>query len=205
MDHPVARHAATSDASAGLDGSASQSAGSPRRAKTSFISRGRGATGILTVVAILVIAIIAVVFAWITGSMSSGALMPASHQSAVPDRPSSAGRSPASDRTSVTAATRSTGNSATQGSIRLTGLVESAKPFQAVAISGTHRAGPSTLLQVQRREQGRWVSFPLPTMTDRSGQFSTYVELSEPGLYWLRVLDPGSGATSDSFRLVIKV
>jgi hypothetical protein len=56
---------------------------------------------------------------------------------------------------------------------------------------------------VQRREEGRWVNFPIPTRTDRLGQFSAYVELGRPGRYPLRVLDPDSGAKSKTFVLVI--
>ena len=48
------------------------------------------------------------------------------------------------------------------------------------------------------------MAFPLPTKTDQSGQFSTYVELGEQGSYQLRVLHPNSGATSKTFVLVIK-
>jgi hypothetical protein len=80
----------------------------------------------------------------------------------------------------------------------------SAKPFQTVRIQGTYRGGADTLLQVERWEGGRWLAFPLPTKTDQSGQFTTYVELGQPGRYRLRVLDPGSGVTSKPFVLVIK-
>jgi hypothetical protein len=48
-----------------------------------------------------------------------------------------------------------------------------------------------------------WLDFPLPTKTDQSGQFTTYVELEQPGRYWLRVVDPSSAVTSKPFVLVI--
>jgi hypothetical protein len=60
------------------------------------------------------------------------------------------------------------------------------------------------LLRVQRWEGGRWLAFPLPTRTDQSGQFTTYVEFGQPGRYRLRVLEPNSGVTSKPFVLVIK-
>jgi hypothetical protein len=59
-------------------------------------------------------------------------------------------------------------------------------------------------LQVQRWEGGEWLSFPLPTKTDQSGQFTAFVELGQPGRYRLRVLDPDSGVRSKTFVLVIR-
>jgi hypothetical protein len=56
---------------------------------------------------------------------------------------------------------------------------------------------------VQRWEGGGWLAFPLPTKTDKSGQFTAFVEFGQPGRYRLRVLDPDSGVTSETFVLVI--
>jgi hypothetical protein len=80
----------------------------------------------------------------------------------------------------------------------------SAKPFQTVPIRGMYHGGTDTFVRVQRWERARWRAFPLEAKTDRSGQFTAYVELGEPGLYWLRVLDPGSRVRSKPFLLVIK-
>jgi hypothetical protein len=92
-----------------------------------------------------------------------------------------------------------------QGSpIQLQRLPAPAGPFQAVPIRGTYRGGAEILLRVQREEEGVWVDFPTPSVTDASGKFSTYVELGQPGRYRLRVLDPASGITSATFVLLIK-
>jgi hypothetical protein len=56
---------------------------------------------------------------------------------------------------------------------------------------------------VQRWEGGGWLAFPVPTKTDRSGQFTAFIEFGQPGRYRLRVLDPGSGLTSKPFVVVI--
>jgi len=74
--------------------------------------------------------------------------------------------------------------------IQLKSVSYSAKPFQTVPIEGRY-AGPNgrTTLRVQRQHRNKWVSFPLPTVTDRSGNFNAYVELGEPGTYRLRVAD----------------
>jgi hypothetical protein len=87
-------------------------------------------------------------------------------------------------------------------SIQVEDVARSAKPFQAVRIQGTYRA--DTLLRVQRWEDGKWLAFPVPTKTDKSGRFTTYVQLDQPGQYRLRMLDPSSGMTSRTFLLVIE-
>jgi hypothetical protein len=126
------------------------------------------------------------------------------------------GRSPVvdplpSDRTSTTSSatariesTPQARSSAESMSIQVQQPVGPGKPFEAVQIDGTLEGGPKSLLQVQRRDRERWVSFPVPTMTDESGRFATHVEFDQRGQYWLRVLDPESGATSEPFLLVIK-
>ena len=81
---------------------------------------------------------------------------------------------------------------------------DSGNAFEIVRIRGTYPGEAGTFMQVQRREAGQWLSFPmLPAVTDQSGQFTAYIELA-PGRYRLRVLDPESGAKSQTFVLVIK-
>ena len=77
-------------------------------------------------------------------------------------------------------------------------------PFQTVRIEGVYRGGPDSFVEVQRWERRRWLTFPLRATTDQSGEFTAYVELGQPGLYWLRVVDPDSGLKSKQFLLVIK-
>ena len=108
---------------------------------------------------------------------------------------SSAGRSPASVLGS---------GSAEGETIQLKDVVDSARPFKTVRIQGRYRGGADTFLRVQRWEGGKWLAFPLPTKTDRSGRFTAYVEFGQPGRYRLRVLDPDSGVKSKPFVLVIK-
>ncbi len=97
----------------------------------------------------------------------------------------------------------STDTGRAESNIRLDALSDSASPMEAVRIQGRYRGGARTFLRVQRWEGGKWLYFPVPTKTDRSGQFTTYVELGQPGRYTLRVLDPDSGVTSEPFVLVI--
>jgi hypothetical protein len=88
--------------------------------------------------------------------------------------------------------------------ISVSGLADSARPYQTVPISGTYRGSSKAFLHVQRWEQGKWRAFPLPAKTDQSGQFTAYVELGQPSRYRLRVLHPDSGRTSEPFVLVIR-
>ena len=97
----------------------------------------------------------------------------------------------------------STDTGGEEPTIQLEDLADSARPFQTVRIEGTYRSGPDTFLQVQRWEGGQWLAFPLPAKTDKSGQFTTFVEFGQPGRYRLRVVDPDSGVTSKTFVLVI--
>jgi len=98
---------------------------------------------------------------------------------------------------------KSTGTGAASP-IQLRHLPESGTASETIRIKGRFRDGPDTFLRVQRWEGGKWLDFPLITKTDKSGRFTAYVELGGPGRYELRVLDPNSLVTSETFVLVIK-
>jgi hypothetical protein len=152
----------------------------------------------LTLLVLAVLVILNVVWLGYLLSRAPGdrAVESTSSQTATPGGlASSAGPSPTSDPRN---------GSAEEKTIRLDDLANSARPFQTVRIQGTYHGGANTFLRVQRWEKGKWLAFPIPTKTDQSGQFTTYVELGQPGRYRLRVLDPNSGVTSKPFVLVIK-
>jgi len=109
--------------------------------------------------------------------------------------------------TSTTTATadNNNGSGATnRRTIQLADSPDSAKPFQTVRIQGHYRGGADALVQVQHWESGKWLAFPIPAKTDRSGQFSAYVDLGQPSRYRLRVHDADSGVNSEPFVLVVK-
>ena len=122
-------------------------------------------------------------------------------ESAVPQSGVSSG---APSRASPSSAAAPRSGSAEGQTIQVEKVVDSARPFQTVRIQGTYRGGANTILRVQRWEAGKWVSSPIPTKTDQSGQFTTHVEFGPPGSYRLRVFDPDSGVVSRTFVLVIK-
>ena len=111
---------------------------------------------------------------------------------------------PAMTRSATPGPQSSSSGSAEQETIQLENSADSARPFQTVRIEGTYRGGADTSLRVQREEGGQWLAFPLPTRTDKSGQFTAYVELGQPGIYQVRVVDPDSNLTSKPSVLVIE-
>ena len=173
--------------------------------------RGLGKRRGVPVLVAALVTVIALATAWLTNEPTPSAVPTAVTQSSTPGRSSSsAGPSPASDpRPPTSTTTPGAGDSMGSGSaeretIQLEDSADSAKPFQTVPIRGTHRGGADTFLRVERWEGGKWVPFPLPAKTDKSGQFTAYVELGQPGRYRLRVLDPDSGVASKPSALVIK-
>jgi hypothetical protein len=158
----------------------------------------------LLVLAVLVILNVVWLGLLLTRAGGERAVESSSTQSATPGGPASdAGTTPTST-TTPSAGDNTGSSSAEEKTIQLEDSAGSASAFQPVRIQGTYRGGADTFLRVQRWEGGRWLDFPLPTKTDKSGQFIAYVELGQPGRYRLRVLDPDSGVTSKTFVLVIK-
>jgi len=175
-------------------------------------SRGRRRVAILALAALVVV--IASATAWlISEPASSGVPAPTTQQATPIGPPSSSSPSRVvvdpTPSTSTAPTTPGDGDHTPSSpvqekSIRLDDAAYSAQPFETVPIQGTYRGGADTLLRVQRWESGRWLTFPLPTTTDQSGQFTAYVELGRLGRHRLRMLDPDSGVTSRPMVLVIK-
>lgn len=86
--------------------------------------------------------------------------------------------------------------------IRLTASPTQADTYQRVNLTGTYQAPPGTSLQVQRKEGAAWVEFPT-SATVSGGQFSTYIETGRPGKNLFRMLDSGSGKTSNIVTIQI--
>ena len=174
--------------------------------------RWRGKRRILIpALAAALVTVIAPTAAWLSSEPAPSALPATIATSATAGPPSSsAGSSQASDSRPPTSTTTpdsgdNTGSgSAKQETIQLEDPAAAAKPFQTVQIQGRYRGGAGTSLRVQREEGGQWLTFPLPTKTDQSGQFTAYVELGKPGLYQVRVVDPDSNTTSKPSVLVIE-
>jgi hypothetical protein len=92
-----------------------------------------------------------------------------------------------------------------RGHIELTSWSSTARPFQTVRIQGSYPgAAPRTVLRVQHLERGRWLAFPLPTATDATGRFTTYVDLGERGRHLLRMADEQRHVVSAPVTVLIR-
>jgi serine/threonine protein kinase len=184
--------------------------GSPESDEDAPPSERRRRLGLLGLVAALV-TLIASATAWLVSEPASSgvpAAPPPSATSGVPS-PSAASSASASPRPATPSTTPGGGDvtgsdSSAEQVIRLEDPPRSAESFETIRIRGTYHGGPSTFLRVQRWENDSWRSFPLPTRTDESGNFTAHVELGQPGRYRLRLVDVDSGMTSEPFVLVIR-
>jgi hypothetical protein len=82
--------------------------------------------------------------------------------------------------------------------ITLRATDETVATLELVTLTGSYPgAPPGTELRVQRRDDGAWVDFPLPTVVHRSGRYIARVQLGGVGRYRLRVVAPLTGGRSN--------
>jgi hypothetical protein len=82
-------------------------------------------------------------------------------------------------------------------SIRLIARADTDKRYHALPLRGRYPdARRPVTLHVQERIKHRWVTYPLPAVTDTSGRFSTFVSLARLGLARVRVVDLRTGLAS---------
>ena len=142
---------------------------------------------VIPAIAAALVTVIAPTAVWLSSEPAPSALPTTIATSATPGPPSS-----------------NAGSGSEHESIQLKDSATSARPFQTIRIQGSYRGGANSFLQVQRWQGGQWLTLPLPTTTDQSGQFTAYVEFGQPGPYHVRVLDPDSGVSSKPSVLVIE-
>lgn len=140
------------------------------------------------------------------GTTTAAATEPASTSEASPSHTTTSKPAPNTATTPSPPTSTSTATpTPTRRSIRLTPLSSSAQPFETVRYEGSFfGTGNRTTLRVQVQQSDGWLSFPLPTKTDRSGSFSAYVEVGRPGRYRLRAIDPETKAVSNVVVLSIR-
>ena len=69
--------------------------------------------------------------------------------------------------------------------------------YERIDLTGRYRTAPDgTELQVQRKEDGVWATFPTVAHVS-DGAFATYVETGHAGLNLFRVTDTGTGRSSN--------
>ena len=99
-----------------------------------------------------------------------------------------------------TAPTR--GGSPADAGITLIASPRAVSTYERINLTGSYVAADGTVLQVQRKEGGRWVDFPA-VATVRDGAFSTYIETGHTGVNMLRVLAVGRAEVSNIVRVQV--
>ena len=99
--------------------------------------------------------------------------------------------------------TTATATAASEPRIDTSDLFYFGEPFETIQIPGTYVGvdGPARLRLQMRRAAG-WTWFPLPVVTQPSGEFRAYVELGA-GQYRLRLVDPETGVRSQVLTLLV--
>jgi hypothetical protein len=89
-----------------------------------------------------------------------------------------------------------------ESQIKLDATQTQVNPMEPIDLTGTYPGGDGVFLQVQRLRDGKWQDFPV-TLSVRGDTFATYVQTAQPGKTKFRVVDPESGATSNSVEVMI--
>lgn len=86
--------------------------------------------------------------------------------------------------------------------IVLNAAPKSVGSFERINLTGTYPTGSGAILQVQRREAGRWIDFSV-TVGVNGDSFATYVQTSRVGENRFRVLDSDSGKASNAVTVTV--
>lgn len=92
--------------------------------------------------------------------------------------------------------------SATTSEITLTVGKPTAASMERIDLTGVYPGGEGAVLQVQRKDGGRWTDFPV-TAGVSGEQFSTYVQTGRGGAQKWRVKDTDSGRVSNVVTVTI--
>lgn len=109
---------------------------------------------------------------------------------------------PATDATGSSEPTKPKKKRKAETAITLTAGQTSVSAMQQIDLTGRYPGGDGAILQVQRREGGTWVSFPVTTQVS-GGSFSTYVQTGRPGPNRFRVADAAKGQFSNQVTVTI--
>lgn len=79
---------------------------------------------------------------------------------------------------------------------------QTVSPGERINFNGVYQAGEGATLQIQRKENGAWVDFPVDTVVN-GGVFSTWITTSRPGVQPFRVYDIEREKPSNVVRVTI--
>jgi hypothetical protein len=86
--------------------------------------------------------------------------------------------------------------------IRLVAQSDTDKRYHALRLHGRYREAKGRVsLRVQERIGHKWITYPLPAVTDSAGRFSTFVSLARLGLARVRVVDLETGLASPALTI----
>jgi hypothetical protein len=86
--------------------------------------------------------------------------------------------------------------------IRLVAQPDTDKRYHALRLHGRYREAKGRVsLRVQERIGHKWITYPLPAVTDSAGRFSTFVSLARLGLARVRVVDLETGLASAALTI----
>lgn len=77
------------------------------------------------------------------------------------------------------------------------------KPMERINLTGTYNSADAVTLQVQRREDGKWVDFDATTQV-KVGTFATYVMTGRVGDNRFRVVDPNTHKASKPVTVTVQ-
>jgi hypothetical protein len=75
-------------------------------------------------------------------------------------------------------------------------------PGERINFNGVYVDGEGVALQIQRKEDGTWVDFPV-TATVRGGVFSTWIQTTRTGESPFRVLDVQANRASNAVVVTV--
>ncbi len=73
-----------------------------------------------------------------------------------------------------------------------------------IDLTGVYPRGEGSILQVQRFEAGSWEDFPASPVSVSNQTFSTFVQTGTSGLQRFRMLDTGTGETSNEVKVTVQ-
>ncbi len=161
----------------------------------------RGSSSAIMIVALIVFNVVLLVLL-LTRDNSGVQEAPAAVASSQPTSAPTSQEPTTSDVPSETAAATSPSTSPGQRALIVRAGSTTVNPYQTVGLAGQSQEANS-LLRVQRLDDGKWINFPLPTMSDSSGRFAAYVELGKAGVYRLRVVSDATGESSNVVSVTV--
>lgn len=89
-----------------------------------------------------------------------------------------------------------------KGQISLQALETTVPNFGKIDLTGTYPGGEGEILDVQRKENGKWAKFPV-TVSVSGNTFSTYIQSSQAGKNDIRVYDPTHDIASNPVSVTV--